>query len=75
MYLFECPFYRCMDLQAKECFTMLCTLISKEYRLLKFCYVSTTSATSSKGIFSLFPLFAVATNITNETNKAGCTCH
>ena len=44
--------------------------ISKEYRLLKFCYVPDTSATSSKGIFGFF---AVATNSTDEMNMAGST--
>jgi len=37
--------------------------------LLKFCYVSATSAASFKGIF------VADTNSTNQTNKAGGTCH
>jgi hypothetical protein len=41
-------------------------------RLLKFCYVAATSATSSKGIFGFL---AAATNSTNETNKAGGMWH
>ncbi len=41
----------------------------KKSRLLKFCYVPSTSAAFSKGIF------AAATNSTNQTNKAGWTCH
>jgi hypothetical protein len=40
-----------------------------ESRLLKFCYVPTTSACFSKGIF------VVATNSTNKTDKAVGMCH
>jgi len=43
--------------------------ISKESRLLKFYYVSDTSAASSKGIF------AAATKSTNQKNKAGSMSH
>ncbi len=42
--------------------------IERKYRLLKVCYVPTTSVT-----FQL--IFAAATNSTNETNQAGGTCH
>jgi hypothetical protein len=40
--------------------------IKRKYRLLKVCYVPTTSAAF---------FFAAASNSTNETNKAGGTCH
>ncbi len=43
--------------------------IERKYRLLKVCYVPTTSAASSKA------LFAAAINSTNLTNKAGDMCH
>jgi hypothetical protein len=43
--------------------------IERNSRLLKFCYVPTISAASSKGIF------AAAIYKTNQTNKAGSTCH
>ncbi len=45
--------------------------IKRKYRLLKVCYVPTTSTTFLALYFSFF---AAATISTNETNKAGNMC-